>query len=291
MRKNRLFWAIFVILLCFMLTGNASAIKWTNRKVPTFIHSNLYIYNDKTSYLEPILASDIGYIEPFEPSLAHNGDSIVISLYATGDLINIDYVQEESAGIECFKLSIKKVDVCGTHAIKEVYANEDIHTPVFVYMIDQLEDGFYMIKIEATSKANGYRSSTMENIDEEAVKYYFFKVGDVGSILGHEERIETLYARNGNEEESTTLTENSFFNAKFKKGSKIYIDSKEAHLPANVKGFCYIIGDNEPKYVDKSGFLTEEDIGYKERVYIKIAFVFEDGCIGKFTQGFIRFYE
>ena len=71
LRKNRLFLIFFVIIMCFMLTGNASAIKFTSRKVPTTIHSYVYICNDETSYLEPLSIADIGYIEPFEPVLAH----------------------------------------------------------------------------------------------------------------------------------------------------------------------------------------------------------------------------
>ncbi|MBR3280407.1 MAG: hypothetical protein IKI57_00990 [Clostridia bacterium] len=291
MRKRRIFQAVLLVFTIIFYVNTGFAVNFVNNKVITTIHSNMYIFHENNT-LDIINPIDTSYFEPFEPVLAQNGDILVINLYASGDFINLEYMPEQSSGIESFEVVISKVERCGMCIIKECFRHNETNSSTFAYKLKDFEEGFYAIKIKPISRASAYKSTTLENEDYYPEKEYFFKVGDVGTIEGHQENVERLYLRQDGSEKPLDFKRNTFFTISVQSDSKIYFDSINSSISEDIEGICYITEDsNEPKTIDIGGYISREDFDGQERVFIRIAYVYKDGCIGNFSQGFINFFD
>jgi len=172
MSRNKLFLATLFTFIMLFQPFNVFAITWEPATINTYIHSKVVIFHCNSNTSEELGA------DALSPISIDNGDIIYISLFASGELVNYNYLGEQSNGIDEFTVVVNKVDESGNEVIEGIYS-KDFMTPYAVYRINDFKEGLYRLEITATSQTHDYHTTTIKSEDEGSYSFFYFTIKEL----------------------------------------------------------------------------------------------------------------
>jgi hypothetical protein len=249
----------------------------------------VYHYNDDSK--EALAEAD--KLNSFTPTMAQNGDVLCFTAFADSEVINYYNQSGKDFGIASIFVKIEQIDTCGTCVIKAITEDYIEYEGSFcLYKISDFEDGFYKATIIVKSVAYELSASTWKASDEGGFKEFFFKIGDVGDIIPHNDYPYRLVIKDERYESGQLEFEGKipyYYSFTMKETGKVLFNNLDEELYSKVKGFeIYIYELKQTFYFDIDELVDFKELSGRRSSNFNVRFVYKDGCFGPVANGAVR---
>ena len=281
-----------LILTILPANGESFYVDKEKRTNQVFPLGYLYHYNGDSQEL----LTEADKLISFSPTKAQNGDVLCFMAFSDGEAINYYNQEIPNLGIANISINIEQIDSCGTCVIKSITEGFLINNgPFCLYKITNFEDGFYKVTIMAKSLADGLSTSTWKATDDGGFKEYYFKVGEIGDIIPHNDYPYRLVIK----DESYELGEEHFvgkkpnyYALKINDTGMVCFNDVEKELYDKLKGVeIYVYDSRKTFYFDIDELIDFKEIITYNSANFNVRFVYKDGCLGPVADGSIRIFK